>query len=465
MTGMQILQALENPAQEYLEECEKTARPHYIRWIAAAACLCVLLAVGVPLYRQYGYFPGASTPATTVAGGPVQSDAAGGSWNGMPDRVLAQAPTVVGTGFTQEEIDYELNKWKFFYDETQGVSWEDAEVAAKGYSHVSLTETGNEVRLDFYDLPILYNGRIGAMLTIYRIDTGEVSSQISYGGTGWDSLNRVLDEHPGEDLLMVYVGHFLEAILTQEGEIIDFRGEPEGNPPPETPLEARFDADMDWYALLYSPDCVLNGTAVYLQAQPMTHHVEATLPEISEDELFEQSMLIVRGTVQDGGSSLRVRSADGQTHNYTDYTVTVEEVLRGENPGADVTVRINGGTVGGIRETWNPSPRPEAGKEYLLFLYRPGMGGLNTVGDHWYIVGAISGFFEEVSDGLWRARDGRELTAEQIRDRADDYPVDEDYFRKEFIENQKRNLANGQITQAEYDEAIRNMDVYAEIIG
>ena len=67
MTGMQILQALENPAQEYLEECEKTARPHYIRWIAAAACLCVLLAVGVPLYRQYGYFPGASTPATTVA--------------------------------------------------------------------------------------------------------------------------------------------------------------------------------------------------------------------------------------------------------------------------------------------------------------------------------------------------------------------------------------------------------------
>ncbi len=465
MTGMQLLQALEDPAQDYLEECEKTARPHYIRWIAAAACLCVLLAVGVPLYRQYGYFPGASTPATTAAGGPVQTDGAGGSWNGMPDHVLAQAPTVTGTGFTQEEIDNELNKWKFFYDETQNISWEDAAVAEKGFSHVSLTEDGNEVRLDFYELPILYNGRIGAMLTVYRLHSGEILSQISYGGTGWDALNRVLDEHPGEDLLMVYVGNFKEVCITPKGEIIDFRGEPEGNPPPETSIEARFDADVDWYSLLYSPACTLNGTAVYLQAQPMTHHVEATLPELSEDELFERSMLIVRGTVTDGGSSLRVRSADGQTHNYTDYTVAVEEVLRGENPGADVTVRINGGTVGGIRETWNPAPRPEAGKEYLLFLYRPGMGGLNTVGDHWYIVGAISGFFEEVSDGLWRARDGRELTAEQIRDRADDYPVDADYFRKEFIENQKRNLANGQITQAEYDEAIRNMDVYAEIIG
>ena len=260
MTGMQVLQALEAPAQSYLEECERTARPRYIRWIAAAACLCLLLAVGVPLWRQYGPFPGVTTPGTTVAGGPAQSEAAGGSWNGMPDHVLASAPTVVGTGFTQEEIDCELNKWHFFYDETQDISWEDATVAKKGYSHVSLTETGNEVRRDFYDIPILYNGRIGAMVTIFRIDTtGEVSSQISYGGTGWDALNRVLDEHPGEDLLMAYVGYFLEAILTPEGEIIDFRGNAEGAPPPETPLETRFDADVDWYALLYSPDCVLNS--------------------------------------------------------------------------------------------------------------------------------------------------------------------------------------------------------------
>ena len=265
MTGMQLLQALENPAQRYLEECEKTARPRYIRWIAAAACLCLVLAVGIPLvgiplYRQYGYFPGASTPGTTVAGGPVQTDEAGGSWNGMPDRILAQAPTVVGTGFTREEIENELNKWRFFYDETQGVSWADATVAETGFRHVSLTEDGNEVRLNYYDIPILYDGRIGAMLTVFRIDTtGEVSSQISYGGTGWDRLNAILDAHPGEDLLMVYVGYFMEAIITPEGEILDRREAPEGEPAPEVTLQDRFAGDVNWYQVLYSPECVLNS--------------------------------------------------------------------------------------------------------------------------------------------------------------------------------------------------------------
>ena len=42
--------------------------------------------------------------------------------------------------------------------------------------------------------------------------------------------------------------------------------------------------------------------------------------------------------------------------------------------------------------------------------------------------------------------------------------VDENYFRNEYIENQKRNLQNGFITQEEFDSMMANIDVYANII-
>ena len=43
-------------------------------------------------------------------------------------------------------------------------------------------------------------------------------------------------------------------------------------------------------------------------------------------------------------------------------------------------------------------------------------------------------------------------------------PVDENYFRNEYIENQKRNLQNGFITQQEFDDMMANIDTYATIV-
>ena len=247
MTGLQILQALETPAQNYLENCERSARPAYIRWIAAAACLCLLLAVGVPLYRQYG-------KDRVPDSGPLQTSAAAGGYD-MPEKVLAQAPTVVGTGFTQEEIDYGLGMWTQFSVLSAGEIPDDAVYAKTGFCHVSLTDDGNEVRRDFYDIPLLADGRIVGMVTLFRVD-GEVHSQFAYGGVGWDGLNRLLDAHPGEDLLMVYLG-FYEAILAPDGEILSIRDDPEGVP--ENPWREKFSADVNWYELLYAPDCILNS--------------------------------------------------------------------------------------------------------------------------------------------------------------------------------------------------------------
>ena len=43
-------------------------------------------------------------------------------------------------------------------------------------------------------------------------------------------------------------------------------------------------------------------------------------------------------------------------------------------------------------------------------------------------------------------------------------PVDSDSLREEFVENQQANLANGFITQEEYDAAIAGMNTYATVV-
>ena len=43
--------------------------------------------------------------------------------------------------------------------------------------------------------------------------------------------------------------------------------------------------------------------------------------------------------------------------------------------------------------------------------------------------------------------------------------VNETFSRDQFLENQRLNLANGFISQAEYDTLIGSMDEYAEVIS
>ena len=57
------------------------------------------------------------------------------------------------------------------------------------------------------------------------------------------------------------------------------------------------------------------------------------------------------------------------------------------------------------------------------------------------------------------------MTYEHILSRADEYPVDADYFRKEYLANQKLNLENGFITQSEYQKNIEDIDAYASVVS
>lgn len=103
-----------------------------------------------------------------------------------------------------------------------------------------------------------------------------------------------------------------------------------------------------------------------------------TLEKLSLEEMIDASTLIVRGTV----SSAKVSQGDSLLQ--TEYSVSVAEVLKGTQGLAEVTVSLPGGDAGGVRQTLAGVPSLEAGKEYVLFLWRARSG-------RWLLVGMTQG--------------------------------------------------------------------------
>lgn len=142
-------------------------------------------------------------------------------------------------------------------------------------------------------------------------------------------------------------------------------------------------------------------------------------------------------------------------------------MLRGESTGETVAVRTRTPPADAWVETDTQLPEFKPGGRALLFLFRPSYGGgYNTRGDYYYVLGLSQGVYFVNGDGTyaesWGSRVLERRTLSQALEAAP--PVDKEYFRKEFIENQKRNLENGFNTQEEYDRMMGELDVYAEIV-
>lgn len=192
--------------------------------------------------------------------------------------------------------------------------------------------------------------------------------------------------------------------------------------------------------------------------------VDGIIEEKNEDQLFEQSALIIRGVIEEKSPAFQIQSVYGSVGNYTDYTVRIAELFRGEEKENRISVRLQGGTAGGYTEIHTSGPDVKVGEEYVLFLYQPGRGGaFNTEGEYYYILGLTQGIFSLDDNGMYVSQTGHVLALDTILKRADEYPVDPDYFRNEYIENQKLNLQNGFITAEEYQKAMDGLDIYAVI--
>jgi hypothetical protein len=193
-----------------------------------------------------------------------------------------------------------------------------------------------------------------------------------------------------------------------------------------------------------------------------------TLAEKSLEDLMLQAGLVAEGTIVDISDGFYIQHAIGSTKEiYTDYTLRVDTVYRGEPYANKVTVRCEGGTVGKETLIAEQSPKLEMDESYLLFLYQPGRSGsYNTQGDYYYVAGLIQGVFSRGSGGFY-SQDYTFVTQEEFEEELEklaDQPVNEDYSRDTFIRNQKSNLESGFMSQEEYDAAMDSLDQYATIL-
>lgn len=125
-----------------------------------------------------------------------------------------------------------------------------------------------------------------------------------------------------------------------------------------------------------------------------------------------------------------------------------------------------GGTVGNCTEIYEGSPAFEKNQEYLLCLYQPNCGGAyNTKGDYYYVCGINQGVFTRDDSGGYVSLSGETLPDSRLEPKFRNVSINGDYTRKEFVENQEKNLANGFITKEEYDAAMAQLNQYAEILN
>lgn len=197
------------------------------------------------------------------------------------------------------------------------------------------------------------------------------------------------------------------------------------------------------------------------------------LPSYSYQDLLNQAPVIVTGYVADETLIKIEPVGGGSTAPFTDYTVEVEDVLRGSlDTGEQITVRVQGGdSASGVGV--EDSVQFALNDEVLLFLYQPKMGGsYNTEGDYYYVLGQSQGVYRAIDLTSYSNDEGKMVDVVDLKDDLSAMTIAQkqsaeniNRFYEEFIANQKKNLENGFITRAEFDQLMHDVQEYATIAG
>lgn len=216
---------------------------------------------------------------------------------------------------------------------------------------------------------------------------------------------------------------------------------------------------------------------------PMTMVKSGVLAEVTYDDLLQDASVIVEAHTTTVSEPFSIQSVNGVVSNFTDYTLKADRVLKGDLvENGDFTVRLEGGTVNGQKVVVEEAPQLPVDEPVLLFLYQPNMGGgFNTEGDYYYVLGMMQGAFypEKDSDEKTQAKSTSTFTNKlgtsisiqtlennlaNIQQTATMNGVNENSVYKKFLENQKKNLESGFITQEEYEQGLKESKQYATII-
>lgn len=145
----------------------------------------------------------------------------------ITEKVTDENITYEGALLTESEIKEYLESKK--YDIVGAVAAEydmfDSvfRISTKGYGHVSL---GGENRfpLDVIDFPVSVDGKIIAVVTIFRSGDESLRYDISTRGKFSKNLNNALEENDNSELAFFYVDLFTEVAVNRENKIYIIKG-------------------------------------------------------------------------------------------------------------------------------------------------------------------------------------------------------------------------------------------------
>jgi len=184
---------------------------------------------------------------------------------------------------------------------------------------------------------------------------------------------------------------------------------------------ALYDSSKDDVKLSNNADEPTNNSSV---EEPITSSMSASLPAFNHTELSDRSEMILIGTVKEILPS-KWTSADGRRPNgidsfslensiYTDITINVEKYLKNPSSSQEITVRIDGGTVGNdtLEADYEPTFKP--GEKVLLFLTEDVVVGTNNIEPkHLTVTGCMVGKYTLTEDGK-ATRLGENTTLEEL---------------------------------------------------
>lgn len=136
----------------------------------------------------------------------------------------------------------------------------------------------------------------------------------------------------------------------------------------------------------------------------------ASLIPFNQSELRTNSDTIVIGTVKEILPS-KWNSIDGKKPNdfegfstfcliYTDIIIYVDEYLENPLSSKEVTVRVEGGTVGNDTLTTESEPTFKPGEKVLIYLTKDTNTGTKDIGpEHFRITGSLQGKYTLTDDG------------------------------------------------------------------
>lgn len=165
-----------------------------------------------------------------------------------------------------------------------------------------------------------------------------------------------------------------------------------------------------------------NSTGV---EEPITSSMSASLPALNHMELNNYSDTIVIGTVKEILLS-KWNTADGKRPAntdeafspscliYTDVVISIDEYLKNPLSSEEITVRVEGGTVGNDALTAEDEPSLETGEKVLLYLVKDSSPGTKDIApEHFRVTGLLQGKYTLNDDGT-ATRPGEDTTLDDL---------------------------------------------------